>query len=271
MAHAAVNGVAGCTKQGASVASEAPVKVFTMGRFSLVLDEVAVPAGAKAQRKTLELLKVLIAFGGRGVSQARIGDALWQEAEADRARQNLKATIHRLRKIVGPQAIKVEDGKLTLDPRLCWVDAWTYERHINDVLEAPVAASAEELTASLDRALALYQGPFLAGEELSPFFAPRERLEGKSLRALRRVAQTLQANGRHEAAIVYLEKAIAIDPVAEHAYQALMRAHLALECRAEAVRTFERCYFQLRTKLGVAPSTATAALRPQCRRRAAAG
>jgi LuxR family maltose regulon positive regulatory protein len=44
-----------------------PVKVYTLGRFSALLDDVPLEYSGKAQKKPFELLKAMIALGGRAV------------------------------------------------------------------------------------------------------------------------------------------------------------------------------------------------------------
>jgi len=69
-----------------------PVKIHTLGRFSLQVDERPVPCHGKAQQKPLELLKTLIALGGRGIAKERLIDNLWPDTEGDKALRALDTT-----------------------------------------------------------------------------------------------------------------------------------------------------------------------------------
>src|SRR5690606_18222644 len=82
----------------------------------------------KLQKKPLELLRALIALGGREVPESRLADLLWPDAEGDAGAQALATTLFRLRKLTGEQAIRRQDNRLTLDPAVCWVDCWAFER-----------------------------------------------------------------------------------------------------------------------------------------------
>ncbi len=73
-----------------------PLKIYTLGRFAIVVDDVTLAFEGRTQKKTLDLLKALIACGGREVSEQRLCDALWPDAEADDARNNFKITLHRI-------------------------------------------------------------------------------------------------------------------------------------------------------------------------------
>ena len=109
-----------------------PLRVFTLGSFALERDGEPIRFEGKVPKKPLEMLKALIAFGGREVPSATICAALWPDAEADAADNALGITLQRLRKILGDErAVSQQGGKLTLDSRRCWVDAWA----LQDVLE----------------------------------------------------------------------------------------------------------------------------------------
>jgi LuxR family maltose regulon positive regulatory protein len=155
-----------------------PIRVYTFGRFGVIRHGVALRFTGKAQKKPLELLKALIAFGGRDVSEAKLADALWPGAEGDSAAQALATTLFRLRKLIGEQVIRRQENRLTLDPAFCWVDCWAFERLLNDEsVDAPTR---------LEKLRKLHQGPFLDAEDDAPWTQPmRERLDAKLHRLLR--------------------------------------------------------------------------------------
>ena len=151
-----------------------PLRIYTLGRFGIVKQGVRMLFTGKAQKKPLELLKALIAFGGREVPEARLADALWPDAEGDAAAQALATTLFRLRKLVGERVIRRQEGRVTLDPRYCWVDCWAFERLIADDSGDPSRRVA--------RIRELHQGPFLDGDA-APWAQPmRERLDRKLAR-----------------------------------------------------------------------------------------
>jgi hypothetical protein len=158
-----------------------PIRIYTLGRFGVVKHGVALRFVGKAQKKPLELLKALIAFGGREVSEARLADALWPGAEGDAAAQALATTLFRLRKLIGEQVIRRQESRLTLDPTLCWVDCWAFERLSNDDSGDPPMR--------IEKLRKLHQGPFLDGADDAPWAQPmRERLHAKLARLVRTFA-----------------------------------------------------------------------------------
>lgn len=237
-----------------------PIQFYTLGCFSIVKEGKQVEFEAKAQKKTLAMLKALIALGGREVSEQRLCDALWPDAEADDARRNFKVTLHRLRKIIGHDALLLQDSKLQLDNRICWVDAWSLERMLIGSPSSAGAMPLEEHTHLGERALELYQGSFLQDEEGAYAIAPRERLRGKVVRIIATLAERLQREAMHDQALGWYEKGIGVEPLAESFYQGLMRACHVMQRPAEGLAIYERCRKVLGGQLHILPSPDTEAL-----------
>lgn len=105
-----------------------PVKIRTFGRFIIEVDERSLDFSTKVPRKPLELLKVLIALGGEGVSVENLSEALWPESDGDRAYRAFVTTLKRLRTLISRQSLHLLDSRLTLDPHLCWVDAQEFTK-----------------------------------------------------------------------------------------------------------------------------------------------
>jgi ATP/maltotriose-dependent transcriptional regulator MalT/DNA-binding SARP family transcriptional activator len=232
-----------------------PVKLYTLGRFSVLLDGKPLKSSGKAQRKPLELLMALIAFGGRDVSERQLTEALWPDAEGDAAHQACAVALHRLRKLLKcDDAISLQRNRLSLDPRHVWVDAWAFERVLG-AEPGKVDASAAE------RAIALYQGPFLGEDADATWALPlRERLRARFVRRLAERGRELLYAGEFEPAIALFEKGLAADPLAEELYRNLMLCYQALDRRAEAIGVYRRCERTLAAALGVSPAPKTTAL-----------
>ena len=239
-----------------------PLKVYTLGRFALVLHNETVRFQGKVKKKPLELLKALIALGGRQVSHEHISDALWPDAEGDAAQINFKTTLHRLRKVIGAEAIIVQDGKVTLNDRYCWSDVWAFERLLS-ALELRITdhnTTSSGLIAVLEACAALHQGPFLSRDSETVWsLALREKLRSRWLRVLRNSIVLLGERGECEAVVYWYEKAIEMNPVAEECYRGLMGCLAGLGQRAEALAIYDRCRKMLAAHLGIEPSAKTTA------------
>ncbi len=143
-----------------------PVRIHTLGRFSLVVD--GQPLGAAEhvqQKKPLKLLRVLIALGGREVGVADVIDQMWRAPEplaetvlsppvtatqvparrrrrrqattvmpetdtiGDKRRGAFESSLLRLRRLLGQDdAVLLEGGLLRLNADRCWLDLWHCQR-----------------------------------------------------------------------------------------------------------------------------------------------
>jgi ATP/maltotriose-dependent transcriptional regulator MalT/DNA-binding SARP family transcriptional activator len=232
-----------------------PTRIQTLGRFSLIKDGRPVSFSRKAQRRPLEMLKALIALGGREVEEERLSDALWPQAEGDAAHRAFATTLHRLRRVIGDeQAIRLREGRITLDPRYCWVDVWAFEWLI-------MRAEADGSLPLMEKALPLYQGPFL-GEEPGPPWAVslQERLRSVYLRCVSRLGRSYEKGGQWAKAEDSYRRGLEVDPLAEEFYQRLMICYRTLGRRAEAQAVYHRCRRTLAAVLGVEPSSETEAI-----------
>lgn len=238
-----------------------PLRVDTLGRFAVHIDDKPLEFAGKAQRKPLELLKALIAFGGRDVREDRLAEALWPDAEADLALLSLNVTQHRLRKLIGDAAIVRRERRLSLDSSRCRVDAWELQRQLAIAEEHTRARQIDQLAHDVEVLFTLYRGPFLDDtDEHSWVLSVREQLRVKFLHHLEAAAGCFEDAGHHDLARRCLEKGLEIDPHVEKFYRGLMRAHQAQGGRSEALAAYRRCREMLATHFGLAPSAETEAL-----------
>jgi DNA-binding SARP family transcriptional activator len=240
-------------------------RIYTLGRFVIVREGVAMEFRRKVQRRPLALLKALIAFGGRDVSEARLAEALWPDADGDAAGQALATTLHRLRRLLGSDdVIRRQAGTLSLHTGLCWVDLWAVEQRLREAETAILKAAGRTMghcARLTDRALQLYRGDLLAGQEDAPWAeAMAVRLRRRVIKHLAALGQRLEAMEATPSAIDYYERALALDPGAEELHRRLIAFHIRRGGHAEALSAYARCRQALADVLGTAPSEATEAL-----------
>ncbi len=246
-----------------------PVRIYTLGGFELQLNGETVRFEGKLQKKPLALLKALIALGGRQVKEEHLMDLLWPEAEGDQAMSAFTSAVLRLRRLVGnDKTLEVKEGKLTLNPRYCWVDLGAFETMANKA-EALLREAGDkgkgngEVTGAIESALqavGVYRGPFLPDEDRSWTLPARERLARRLRRLALEVGGYLERQNRWEtAAGVYegvLEKGETTD---EEIYRRLMKSFQRLNRKSDAVETYRRCERALR-EAGTRPSPETTSL-----------
>jgi DNA-binding SARP family transcriptional activator len=244
------------------------LKIFTLGRFEIVRDGEAVQFSGKVQKKPLELLKALISSGGGELSEEFMADCLWPDATGDGAHGALKTALSRLRRLMGVEgAVRFQEGKASLDPRYCWVDAHAFEMTLAQFergIEQEIACLDGENSKPLqlaDKAVGIYRGHFLPADEGQIFtISYRERLRSRFSRLITRCGDLLERTGQWQKALEYYEKGIDIDDLSEEFYQRLMICHKQLGRHTNAIEAYKRCKKLLSAKMGIEPSENTKAI-----------
>jgi pentatricopeptide repeat protein len=221
-----------------------PVRIVTLGRFEVQVNGETLEFRRKLPRKTLLLLKAIIALGGQDIPEQMLCDALWGDEEGDAALNALSVSVSRLRKLLGTnEAVQQHGGKVSLNRDICWVDAWRFERRLSDHPSPP------------NRALDLYGGTFLIEDQGELWsVASRERLRGKFIHALSSCASELEKSADQDDAIGCYQRGIDADPIVEDFHIGLMRCYLRLGRRTEAISAYRRMKQTLSVVLGVPPS-----------------
>ena len=191
------------------------LRVRTLGGLSV--DGVAESASrTPLQRRPLALLAVLAA-SRTGVSRDKLVAYFWPESDEERARNVLRQLVHTVRRDVGIPDLIVGSTELRLNPSLS----------TSDVAEFDAACDAGEL----DRAVAVYDGPFLSGFYLTnaPAFeawkeGERARLAQRFARAVEQLASHATALGDHTRALESWRRLAAVEPLNSRVAIALMRA-----------------------------------------------
>jgi len=243
-----------------------PLKIITLGRFDLLKDGKRAGSGRKVQHKPLLLLKALIAFGGSEVPEEKLTDLLWPDSEGDAAHSAFSTTLQRLRALAGnDDALLLNERRLSLDPRFCSVDAWSFERmheRAEALWHSVHAQSGREREGAAyrhgEKALELYQGYFLPGDIGEAWTAAyRERLRSKYLRLVLQQGLHLEGSAQWRKAAETFQQGLETDELAEEFYQRLMICYQRTGQKAEAIRVYENCRTVLSSALGIAPSKQT--------------
>ncbi len=232
-----------------------PLKMITLGTFDLIKDEEPLDFPVKTPRKMLNLLKMLIASGSKGLNEDRLKDTLWPEADGYMAHQAFATTLHRLRQLLGNEkAIQLRKGMLRFDERFCWVDAHAFEYLLQQ-------ADALNDTLLLQKAIDLYTGPFLGGDDSEPWaMSYQEKLRSKFLRAVVKLGEFFEEREEQEKAIECYRKGLEVDEFGEVFCQRLMLCYDVSGRKAEALSIYDHFRGRLRSVLGVEPSPKTQAI-----------
>ncbi|HKP67295.1 MAG TPA: BTAD domain-containing putative transcriptional regulator, partial [Casimicrobiaceae bacterium] len=227
------------------------LRVRALNGFELTRDGEPMRFTGKTQQRPLDLLKLVVALGGKGVDAESVMAALWPDAEGSAAKNSFDSAMFRLRKLLDvDDAIEVASGSVSLNRAIVWTDVGALNASLDAVNDVPPVIAARRL-------LAAYPGPLLGSDE-SPWLAkPRDALRARVVRTLADVAQKLEREGDFGCAIDVYRRALEADNLAEPLYRGLMRALAATGDHAEAINAFRRCRELLSIVLGVKPSAET--------------
>ncbi|MBA4372889.1 MAG: hypothetical protein C0402_08490 [Thermodesulfovibrio sp.] len=246
-----------------------PVKIYTLGSFRILLNDEPLEFSGKIQKKPLELLKAIIAYGGRDVPQEKLLDALWPDADGDSAAKSLEVNLYRLRNLSGTDGfIRVQGRRFSIDTGSCWIDAQILE-HIHETEIKNRVSSESGNIPSLtpaemrycERAVDLYKGSFLENDsDKSWTLHMRERMRTKVLAIISALASSAETAGDYERAVHFWRRGIEIDNLSEKSYQHIMLCYDRLGQKTEIVRAYRQCCEALSRGLDIQPSVQTAAL-----------
>jgi len=253
------------------------LEIKLLGRFEVLRDGEPILEEAWGRRKTKSLLKVLLTDQGAVFAVDQIIEAIFPDADPERAARNVQARISELRRVLEPglergaksQFIRhIGEGyALTVGPDL-WIDSAAFT---DQLATARTLADASEWTPAVEAfedALTLYRGDFLAEDRYTEWAeSPRRRLREQYLEALSQLAECFAALGRLRQAISCCQRVLGAEPYRESVIRQLMEHQDAAGYRAQALDAFREGVRALDEHLGVEPSIETHALYTRIRDR----
>lgn len=238
-----------------------PLRFYTLGRAAVVVDGRPLRFSGKAQHRPMLLLHCLLARGGREVPVSALLRAMGEDRDDGdglESRGAFDMALSRLRRMLGnAEALRLGDAHLSLDERICWVDAWACERLLGHVDQARDPRCGQIL---LERALDLYQGDFLEGEESAWTVLARERMRARLLRVARRLGESFEHAGHWAEAGELYARMRELFPLDEELCRHLIRSHMARDERVQAMGIYGRCREVMAKVLGVLPSPSIRAM-----------
>lgn len=247
-----------------------PLKIYTLGQFSLLRDGQPLALSRKVQKRPLDLLKVLIAHNGSGADIPSMMGSLWPDAEGDSAKNSFDSNLYRLRKLIDIEDIlTLHEGKLSLNPARCWIDVWAFDEllgRIENLEHEPSGASMisyDELAKDLVR---IYAGHFIEKESQDPWaVTARDKLRAKFVRAVTTLGTGLENRQQWDAAAALYARALESDNLAETLYRRLMICYREQGQSAQGIEVYRRCRDLLSIVLSLKPSSETEAIRATLR------
>lgn len=213
-------------------------------------------AGAAPGKKALSFLQYLIVNHTRNVSSEELIDQFWAVRSSDPANA-LKNMLFKVRKLLKDLFPEQKNMIVTLQGYYAWNPELRFELDSERFEQACLDAKrrgGEAETELLYRALALYKGDFLSGNDSSWVVSPRRYYQTLYLDACREVLPMLQNQERWTEAAAICEQAQEVDFAADDFVVCQMQALIALGQPGRAVEEYKRFRQLLWQEFQITPS-----------------
>jgi DNA-binding SARP family transcriptional activator len=234
------------------------LRVLALGPLQVFVDGELVESMAWGSARPRELL-VFLLMHPEGRTKEQVGLAFWPDASAAQLRNSFHVTLHRLRKALGtPEWITLVQDRYRIDPAVIEeFDVMAFEREVADARRS-LKRQEEGASAKLEQALARFRGDFLDGEPVGDWHLEhRDRLQRVFVDALMELGARFVAEDRHAKAAEVYRRVLARDELHEEALLALMKAHVAVGERSQALRVYRRFADRMREELDAEPDEET--------------
>jgi DNA-binding SARP family transcriptional activator len=241
----------------------APIRIHLLGGFLLEHDGRNMPPIPSAAGRSL--FAYLVTNRDRRHTRDLIAGTFWPDLPEQGARRRLSQAWWQIQTSL--QDVKI--GQPFIEATLFdvafvatdyWLDIAEFDRHITTAARQAVARDPAE-SASLEQAVDLYRGEFLAGFYDDWTHFERERLRSQYLVSLERLIALHKSRADYETAQYFARRLSLHDPLRESAHREVMRLSFLLGHSNEALRQYERLAEILVEELGRRPSSETEDLR----------
>jgi DNA-binding SARP family transcriptional activator len=256
------------------------LQISVLGLYEVRLGDAS--ALAFESLKTQALLAYLAVESTRPHSREALAGMLWPDRPASAALANLRHTLASLRTTLGErlqeQDVSLHSFFITSSNRLrfklsgaVWVDLYEFDQRLA-LAELERDKGLQTTIAHLSDAVQLYRGRFMEGFSLRgcPEFEDwmllrRENTALQQQKALRSLAEALEASGACDLALSTMRRLLQLEPWDESAHRKMMALLASQGQRSAAMSQYDRCCKLLRDELGVEPEEDTLQLYEQIR------
>ena len=208
------------------------------------------------------MLKTLIAYGKKGINEKEMSDLLWPDAEGDAAHNTFSVTLKRLRELINVEGIILfQNGHLTINTRLCWIDAWEFEQiaiKVDDQKKEYGKKRPEEDIKLTERAINIYKGAFTGSDiEVIQLTTFTNRLKALFINCIIKLGCYMEQRGNLKKAIAFYQKGLETDATSEIFYQRLMYCYKQLGHKTVVVDYYKQCKKAIATAYGTDVSKET--------------
>lgn len=234
--------------------AESVLRVRCLGTFSFCA-EGAWSCGP-AFKRGREFLQYFVSYPRATASREVLVGAFWPELD-------VSAALHRLHIAAAGARAALRSLSPMIDGIRCHggAYAWNPAIHIDSDAELLLAASRASSMEDMQKAVSLYAGDYLAGEEAEWIYPLRVRCANAYAIVLERLAENASERRDWQGALEYALRLIEADRAHEGATRLAMRALGAMGRRGAALAVYDALSLYLHHHLMLEPSAATREVR----------
>jgi DNA-binding SARP family transcriptional activator/predicted ATPase len=243
------------------------ITISLFGSFQVRLGEIQVTSFRSD--KVRGLLAYLAVETNQPHRRDALAGLLWPELPEQKAHDNLRLVLHRLRGALAGESSELPQAFLQITPKTiqlnlaaeCQVDVGLFTGQLTECRahRHPRPQNCSWCATRMAQAVELYRGDLLEGFFLDsqPFeewlLVRREGLRNQALEALYALAEYAECNGDYAQAQRYARRQLQIDAWNEGAHYQLMRALALAGQRSAALAQYQTCTGLLEKELGAEP------------------
>lgn len=220
-----------------------------------------------------EALLVYLVCHERPFSREQLADLLWDDRPQDQALANLRSILSSLRRSLRPYLTITRQTVAFNHESSYWLDTAEFAKEIETwKLESGSGETAPPYIQSLERAISLYTGDFLAGFHLRESrgfeewaILERERWQRQAILLTRSLAEHHLHQGQFYLAVRMARRLLQLDDLSETSHRLLILTLARNGELSAALAQYQACRQILVEELGVSPSPETAVLHDRIR------
>ena len=241
------------------------LEVRFFGQVGLKLGDSLIDERSDRSKKLWLLIAYLISKRPDSASHSELVELLWGQ-DAELSSGALKTTIHRARALLDNLYPGAGHGLISHSSgRYCWTELFEVRTDAGEFENLCSAAFAETDSSRrreiLEKAVALYEGPFLERLGSEAWVVPiAAHYHNLYIKAVDELLPLLKEGGQTLLACETVKKAIVIEPYREEFHRFLMECLLETGSAREAVAIYEKLRRTLLDEFGVIPEESTRSL-----------
>jgi DNA-binding SARP family transcriptional activator len=220
--------------------------------------------------KTSSLLGHLALHYDAGISRDGLIEILWPDNDSALAAEALHSRIHSLQKALATSLdrtspILFADGFYRLNRSAgIAVDVVRFDALVREGQQHARDGREIDAAVSFERAVGFYRGDLCIASDVHAL-VERERLRASYLTVLAWLADHCYVRRDHLHCLDYARRILSCDPYREDAHRSVMRCHVRLGERAQALHQYRLCKDILNSAFSAKPEPATTSLYDQIR------